>query len=221
MEQRIDLHGEALMAHMLGDLTAMRVADIGAGGGNASRMLSRLGAVVTGVEPQEEAVTAARALGGGPTYRVGSAEDTGLQEARFDVVFFSFSLHHCDDPDAALAEAHRILAPGGRICAMEPEALGPCHDVGAPIDDETQVLASAQAAMAQLAPRARRTAHFRDKYYCGSGDELIEKMVRVDPSRRVCAATRRGISDAFERLSDVDETGRYLEFYGRIDTLQF
>jgi SAM-dependent methyltransferase len=45
--------------------------------------------------------------------------------ASFDVVAFSSVLHHFDRPAGALAEARRVLLPGGRVFAFDPNALHP------------------------------------------------------------------------------------------------
>ena len=43
----------------------------------------------------------------------------------FDVVAFSSVLHHVPDFPAALREAVRVLRPGGRAFAFDPNALNP------------------------------------------------------------------------------------------------
>ena len=42
-----------------------------------------------------------------------------LRDGSLDVVFFSQSLHHLDDPKSGFKEAERILRPGGQILVME------------------------------------------------------------------------------------------------------
>ncbi len=48
-------------------------------------------------------------------YRLGDMEEIPIGDGEVDLVFFSQSLHHALHPERALAEAARILAPGGRI----------------------------------------------------------------------------------------------------------
>jgi len=72
------------------------------------------------------------------------AEKFGLQLPRFialdahhlpfrDSVFAAVTvleaLHHFPDPNRALAEIHRVLAPGGRLISIEPNALDPLRRV--------------------------------------------------------------------------------------------
>ena len=52
-------------------------------------------------------------------YRLGDMEEIPIGDGEVDLVFFSQSLHHALHPELALAEATRILAPGGRIVILD------------------------------------------------------------------------------------------------------
>ena len=52
-------------------------------------------------------------------YRLGDMEDLPIDSSTTDLAFFSQSLHHALHPARALAEAHRILRPGGRIVILD------------------------------------------------------------------------------------------------------
>ena len=54
----------------------------------------------------------------------GNAEALPFASGSFDLVYGSSVLHHLH-VDAALAEAHRVLRPGGRAVFAEPNALNP------------------------------------------------------------------------------------------------
>ena len=55
------------------------------------------------------------------TFLVSDARQVNLPDGRFDQVLIFGLLHHLSDPDAraVLAEARRLLVPGGRILAIE------------------------------------------------------------------------------------------------------
>ena len=57
--------------------------------------------------------------------RVADASDTGLEAERFDALFCRCVLIHQPDPEPIVAEARRILRPGGRALFIEPD--GPNH----------------------------------------------------------------------------------------------
>jgi ArsR family transcriptional regulator len=52
-------------------------------------------------------------------FRLGDIEEVPIKTAMVDLVFFSQSLHHALHPGRALAEANRILRPGGRIVILD------------------------------------------------------------------------------------------------------
>ncbi|MET8575381.1 methyltransferase domain-containing protein [Streptomyces sp. NPDC005012] len=93
------------------------VLDIGTGTGSLARLLALAGGRVTGVDPAAALLEQARRLdaeaGVTVQYRVGTAEDTGLPDASFDIVTAGQCWHWFDAPRAA-AEVRRLLRPGGR-----------------------------------------------------------------------------------------------------------
>jgi ArsR family transcriptional regulator len=52
-------------------------------------------------------------------FRVGDLESLPIPDGEVDLAFFSQSLHHAQHPDKAVAEAARILKPGGRIAILD------------------------------------------------------------------------------------------------------
>lgn len=52
-------------------------------------------------------------------YRLGDMEEIPIANGEVDLVFFSQSLHHALHPERALAEAARILVPGGRVVILD------------------------------------------------------------------------------------------------------
>ena len=104
---------ERLVAE-LGIEDGKRVLDLAAGTGKLTRLLVPTGAFVVAVEPVE-AMRAAltRSL---PEVQAlaGTAEAIPLPAASIDVVAVGQAFHWFDG-DAALAEIHRVLRPGGRL----------------------------------------------------------------------------------------------------------
>ena len=98
-------------------LAGLRIADLGCGGGLLSEPLARLGAEITGVDPAEENIGAARrhAEAGGLAidYRATTVEALAETEELFDAVLAMEVLEHVADVKGFLAAAARLVRPGG------------------------------------------------------------------------------------------------------------
>jgi 2-polyprenyl-6-hydroxyphenyl methylase/3-demethylubiquinone-9 3-methyltransferase len=95
---------------------ASAVADLGCGGGLMAVPLARHGARVVGVDLARPALAAARAQRqGGAAFVVGDVARAPLRAACADLVLLCDVLEHVDDPDGAVAEAARVLLPGGLL----------------------------------------------------------------------------------------------------------
>jgi SAM-dependent methyltransferase len=127
------------------------VVDVGCGDGALVRHLARRGARAIGVEIGAEPLGRARAHPpvAAERYEHGGAQALPLEDRSADVVVFANSLHHVptDLLDTALAEAARVLRPGGLLYVQEPLAEGPYFELVRAVDDETDVRAAAQAAI--------------------------------------------------------------------------
>lgn len=99
------------------------IADVGCGTGIATRLLARAGAMVIGIEPNDEmrgkaeADTAGLDAPGSIEFRAATAEATGLPDASIDAVVCAQAFHWFD-AGPALREFHRILRPAGRLALM-------------------------------------------------------------------------------------------------------
>jgi ubiquinone/menaquinone biosynthesis C-methylase UbiE/DNA-binding MarR family transcriptional regulator len=100
------------------------IADLGAGEGTSSQLLARRAKKVIAVDNSEKMVefgsSLARAHGvKNLEYRLGDLEELPIKKSEADVAFFSQSLHHAQHPPRALAEAFRIVKPGGRVIILD------------------------------------------------------------------------------------------------------
>jgi ubiquinone/menaquinone biosynthesis C-methylase UbiE len=100
------------------------IADLGAGEGSSALLLAPRARQVIAVDSSAKMVEVGRELAArhgirNIDYRLGDMEELPIAAAEVDLVFFSQSLHHALHPDRALAEAARILRPGGRIVILD------------------------------------------------------------------------------------------------------
>jgi ArsR family transcriptional regulator len=102
----------------------MVIADLGAGEGSSALLLSQRAVRVIAVDSSAKMIEVAReqALRHGVKnvdYRLGDMEEIPIADGEVDLVWVSQSLHHALHPERALAEACRILSPGGRIVILD------------------------------------------------------------------------------------------------------
>lgn len=105
----------------------LRCVDVGCGDGMASAValatcLASAGASVgiVGFDWSESAVRQASARGIPVARASADAEGLPLAPASVDVVIMSEIIEHLVDPDQALAEARRVLVPGGSLLLSTP-----------------------------------------------------------------------------------------------------
>lgn len=106
--------GSELMSR-LPPLKPSRWLDLGSGTGYFSRVLAQTytGSEGVALDIAQGMLHHARSLGGATHYLVGDAESLALRDASVDLLFSSLAVQWCSDFAAVLAEARRVLQPGG------------------------------------------------------------------------------------------------------------
>lgn len=105
-------------------LPPMVIADLGAGEGTFTLLLSRRAKQVIAVDNSPRMVeygseVAQRHGVKNVEFRLGDLESPPVNEESCDLAFFSQSLHHAEHPQRAVAAAWRLLKPGGRIVILD------------------------------------------------------------------------------------------------------
>ncbi|MFO0782355.1 MAG: bifunctional demethylmenaquinone methyltransferase/2-methoxy-6-polyprenyl-1,4-benzoquinol methylase UbiE [Phycisphaerales bacterium] len=101
-----------------------RVLDVACGTGDLTLAFAAAGAgTVTGVDFTPQMLDIARHKAGAPTQRI-SFEEGDAMRLRFadrsmDVVSIAFGIRNVTEPQQALREFARVLAPGGRLVILE------------------------------------------------------------------------------------------------------
>ena len=99
-------------AHVAANLTLL---DVACGPGTVAAAAAARGANASGLDFSSGMIALARARHPNVTFTEGGAENLPHGDASFDAVVSNFGIHHVPDPVAALTEARRVLAPGGRV----------------------------------------------------------------------------------------------------------
>jgi ArsR family transcriptional regulator len=105
-------------------LPPMVIADLGAGEGAFSLLLAQRAQQVIAVDNSDKMVELGTQLAqkqgvAALEYRKGDLEAVPIADGAVDMALFSQSLHHALHPERAIAEAWRILKPGGRITILD------------------------------------------------------------------------------------------------------
>jgi 2-polyprenyl-6-hydroxyphenyl methylase/3-demethylubiquinone-9 3-methyltransferase len=106
-----------ILTEELSDPRGRSCLDVGCGGGLLAEEFAGLGCRVTGIDPSEPSLETAREHAEGQglaiQYAAASGEELPFDDDCFDVVYCCDVLEHVDSVDRAIAEAARVLRPGG------------------------------------------------------------------------------------------------------------
>jgi hypothetical protein len=190
------------------------VVDIGCGSGALVRGLAGLAASVVGVEISEGQLASALAAddGGGARYVVATAQQLPLPSGSVDIAVFMRALHHIPPPDLtrALAEAHRVLRPGGAVYVAEPLPEGNYFELTSLVEDELEVRAAAQEALADAGVAGLErtiTAEYELRTRIADLAAFRARTLSADPDRAETFEARRSeIAEAFDRLGEPGDT---------------
>ncbi len=100
------------------------VADLGAGEGTLAQLLAPRAQKVIAIDNAPNMVEFGQKLAedhglGQLEYRLGDIESPPIDDNSVDLAIFSQALHHAEHPEKAIASAHRILVPGGKLVILD------------------------------------------------------------------------------------------------------
>jgi SAM-dependent methyltransferase len=106
------------LPELTGDVTGQTVLDVACGEGHWSRMLTRSGATVTGIDLSRALLDIAETrrddAGDAPSYLLDDAQTLSrLEDASFDGALCALALMDIPDLKAVFRAVHRVVRPGG------------------------------------------------------------------------------------------------------------
>jgi len=139
----IDLVAEALV--VLGPLDGRVVGDVGCGSGRYISALRQAGARVVGIDLS---VGMLAGVVEPPPLIAADSQSLPLADASLDVVMMMHMLYHVPDPTRALAQAARVLRPGGTLLVATNGGrhLAEMNQLWLPLLDRTGLRASLEDA---------------------------------------------------------------------------
>jgi len=164
---------EATAFGLLGLVELGEVLDVGAGSGAVAELLVPRARRVTLLDRSERAVADARQRfhgRAGVEVVIGDMHRLPFEAARFDQVLLLHVLLHSEEPHVVVAEAARVLKPGGRLSLVtlaehEHDAVARSHDHrsnGFAVAAVRDLLRAARldVELCALTSRERREPHF-------------------------------------------------------------
>ena len=110
-----------------GNLSGKNVVDVGCASGVSAALLAARGARVLGLDISPELIQQAKELWteyeSSLEFVVGDAENINMDDDSVDAFFFGGVLHHFPDMSGVFKESLRVLKPGGKFFAIEPNRL--------------------------------------------------------------------------------------------------
>lgn len=199
----------------LGEISGRAILDAGCGHGRLTSALAGRGAKVSAIDPDETAVTAARKTAPAARIEQSGAEALPFAERSFDGVVMLNSLHHV--PVAlqrqALGEMARVAKPGAPVVIVEPLAEGSFFAAMLPVEDETEIRAQAQAALAAAHAddgplRLVEIVEYERLSTFADVDAFLAALVASDTARRtVLAAARPAVEALIAEHGEAAESG--------------
>lgn len=102
-----------------------RVADLGCGSGAFTQLLAQMGYDCIGLDLSAKLLAIGRRKYPQLRFTAGDIEQLPFADASLDGILLSGVVHHLPDPSRCAGEVFRVLRPGGRFVAFDPNRMNP------------------------------------------------------------------------------------------------
>jgi SAM-dependent methyltransferase len=176
-----------------------RIADLGCGSGIFSSMLRDAGYVPSGLDISPKLIELARRNYPGIEFLEGDVENLPYPAASLDGLVLMGIVHHFPDPAPCAQEAFRVLRPGGRFVAFDPNRMNPF----------------------MYLYRDRSSPFYSDVGVTKNERPVLAREVRATFERAGFAATSHYLSGLTYRYVASESTRRLLPVYNWIESRLF
>ncbi|MFG1782443.1 methyltransferase domain-containing protein [Rhodococcus oryzae] len=195
-----------LSYRLLGAGPHLSVVDVGCGAGRAVAELAERGPHALGVDPDVRMIAAARGRWPEADLRIAGAYELPLADASMDCYRADKVFHELAEPERALAEARRVLTPGGRIVL-----IGQDWDTFVVDSDDPGLTRAIVHARADLIPGPRAARRYRNllldagfggvtlEVHTGvfTGTQMLPALVRLAEGARSAGAVTAEQADSW------------------------
>jgi SAM-dependent methyltransferase len=102
-----------------------RIIDLGCGSGAFTAPLRERGYIASGLDIASELISIAKRKFPDIEFVQGDVESISFPSGTFDGALLSGVVHHFPTLDKFISEVHRVLKPGGKFMAFDPNRLNP------------------------------------------------------------------------------------------------
>ena len=156
------------------ELNKKMILEIGCGNGRITQEIACFAHHAVGIDPNFEKVNHAKANNANIDFLLGRGEELSFEDESFDCLIYTLSLHHHQDPVAALMEAKRVVKNSGKIVIIEPCADGEVEKLFDIFHNEYDSKIFAQKAIDDSCLKIMSSEYFAATWIFDDADEICD-----------------------------------------------
>jgi ubiquinone/menaquinone biosynthesis C-methylase UbiE len=155
------------------ELSNKSVLEVGCGNGRVTEWIQKIPRKLIAIDPDKKKIESARQNVRNLDFKIMSGENLDFDDEIFDIVLFTFSLHH-QNSTKALDEAYRVLKKNGRAVIVEPAADSEVERIHYIFENEIDKLEKAIIAIKNSPFLSEKNEEFFIEVSFDDIDELFE-----------------------------------------------
>jgi ubiquinone/menaquinone biosynthesis C-methylase UbiE len=155
------------------ELSDKFVLEVGCGNGRVTEWIQKIPRKLIAIDPDKKGIESARQNIRNLDFKIMSGENLDFDDEIFDIVLFTFSLHH-QKSAKALDEAYRVLKKNGRAVIVEPAADSEVERIHYIFENEIDKLEKAKIAIKNSSFISEKNEEFFIEVSFDDIDELLK-----------------------------------------------